>query len=160
MSLKPLYAIHAALVLLLAGGCQSAADREFAEAERDLARWRAESRRLEREPRPVWVGYPAACPVHGSSLRDDVVAIVYGRLEQLPTREFREDPPRLFPLSSMYVAGGCCVGLQHTARVKFCPECRAAEARWMGDVHWPILKRDYPELVELLAAESPGTVPD
>ena len=166
MSVKTRYAISATLVLLLAG-CQAASDREFAAAERelaaverDLARWRAERRRLEWEPRPAWDGYPGACPVHGSPLRDDVVPIVYGRLEQLPVREFREDPVRLFPLESTSVAGGCCVGTQKTARVKFCPGCRAAQASWMSDVYWPIMKRDFPEAVELIAAESPGTVAD
>ena len=51
---------------------------------------RGGARSAEREPFPLWDGYPATCPIHALPLRDDVVPIVYGLQVTLPVREFRD----------------------------------------------------------------------
>jgi len=124
--------IVAALMLVSGAGCQSAADRRRDVAVADAERWLAEDRRQARQdPRPLWDGYPAACPVHGTALREDVVPIVYGRPMIVPGlyRAMRTE----FPLAGSHVSGGCCVGFARRHEVKYCPDCRTAEAKWNRD---------------------------
>jgi hypothetical protein len=126
------FAAAGALVLLVAAGCQSAADRRREAVVADAERWLAEDRRLaKQDPRPLGNGYPAACPVHGTPLREDVVPIVYGAPMIVPelARAMRTE----FPLASTHVSGGCCVGYARRHEVKFCPDCRTAEAKWNRD---------------------------
>jgi hypothetical protein len=95
------------------------------------ARTPADRADLRRAPQPLTDGYPAACPVHGTPLREDVVRIVYGLIgDPLPgTSEARASQ---FPYASPFEWGGCCVwkGQPRRARVMYCPDCRAAQDRW------------------------------
>ena len=73
-------------------------------------------------------GEVATCPVHGVATRTETRAINYG-LYRFP-QGYLEAERELFPLAHTHVGGGCVVGWDKFARVRYCPECREAERAW------------------------------
>lgn len=80
---------------------------------------------------------PKRCGVHGKWLRRDTVPVVYGLIVHPPG--YAEACETNFPNANSYVAGGCTVfpGAAKTARVRYCPDCRAAGEKWNDEHQWP-----------------------
>jgi hypothetical protein len=73
-------------------------------------------------------GEPRECSLHRVQLREDVVPIAYGLIRLSP--EYSK-AARRFPNASTTMGGGCLVGPQRWAKVRFCPECRREQAAWV-----------------------------
>lgn len=71
------------------------------------------------------------CPLHGTALQSGSVRIAYGLIKGLPG--FFEAKKKAFPYANSVVLGGCLVSKDSptTEEVKFCPQCRAAQKRWL-----------------------------
>lgn len=78
--------------------------------------------------RRIWLELQNRCPVHGCFLQLDTVPVRYG-LVRLSER-YRAARFDLFPVAKSEVLGGCVVGSQKTALVRFCQSCRDAEQAW------------------------------
>ena len=68
------------------------------------------------------------CEIHGDRLIEDIVPIEYG-LRFVDHEDL--EASMLFPNAHEVLEGGCIVGPQTYARVKFCPSCRAQKKRWL-----------------------------
>jgi hypothetical protein len=66
--------------------------------------------------------------VHGTRMRAETRPIDYG-LYRFPNGYF-EASQTVFPHANTRVAGGCMVGPDTFARVRYCDECRTAERVW------------------------------
>jgi hypothetical protein len=66
--------------------------------------------------------------VHGTRLRAETRPIDYG-LCRYPDG-YVEASRSVFPLANTHVPGGCLVGPDTFARVRYCDECRKAERAW------------------------------
>ena len=84
-------------------------------------------------------GYDAdttrTCPAHGLSLRDDTVPILYGLPAELVDEGYAETRRELFPYANTWTWGGC-VTIKgelrpRSAKVRYCPQCRANYAPWL-----------------------------
>jgi hypothetical protein len=73
-------------------------------------------------------GTATVCEVHGVPLREDVVAVSFGKPAYYPESE--EARRKEFPHARTSCHGGCMVQEPTRARVRYCPECRKAEAAW------------------------------
>lgn len=71
------------------------------------------------------------CPVHQTKLKHGTVRIGYG-MPPAPPDDYFETMETTFPYSKMIEMGGCVVDddSPDTRYVYFCPDCRAAEAKW------------------------------
>jgi hypothetical protein len=94
--------------------------------------------------------YPRNCEVHGTLLRGDTVDIGYGLPAKIAMRDWLELEKAHFPHANRYVPGGCCSypDSPRLARVKYCPDCRKAEARWWRKEGPGIVARHYPNASE------------
>lgn len=72
------------------------------------------------------------CEVHGVALQTEDVPIMYGLMGAMPG--FYEAQKRAFPHASSVVMGGCIVSDNSPKfqTVKFCPQCRVAQKRWVS----------------------------
>src|SRR5688572_21072703 len=88
--------------------------------------------------------WPRDCPVHQIALRPDTVRISYGFPGEGGVPEWLEAMKTQFPYAETTATGGCCSGpgFPTRARIKYCPECRVAEARWMHS-EFPAIKAKY-----------------
>jgi hypothetical protein len=84
------------------------------------------------------------CQIHRTSLRKDLVEIVYGLLGENP--KYDKVHARLFPHDATWVGGGCVIetnvleyegGYKETlgppmyAEVEYCTKCRAVRTQWL-----------------------------
>ncbi len=68
------------------------------------------------------------CKVHGKMLEEGTAPVRYGLIRPRPS--YLNAKKLGFPNSWLFVLGGCRVGDRREAKVHYCPDCRAAEARW------------------------------
>jgi TonB family protein len=87
------------------------------------------------------------CPVHGLSLKEDKVEIIYGLVMFKPG--YLNAEKRHFPYANTAGYGGCVIHAERNpcngeevllsptfARVLYCPKCRAAKQRWTDAHPW------------------------
>jgi hypothetical protein len=72
--------------------------------------------------------YPERCQVHDVATKADEVPIAYGLMAFQPG--FLEARRSEFPNANSRVVGGCIIMEADRERVRYCDECRKAEASW------------------------------
>ena len=68
------------------------------------------------------------CPVHETPLKTAIIPVSYGILGW--DIEYFDARTTQFPYAQTVLEGGCVQGEETHARVKYCPRCRDARARW------------------------------
>jgi hypothetical protein len=68
------------------------------------------------------------CPIHSCQLEEGSVPLRYGLIRLRP--DYLQAQKTYFPYAKTFMLGGCMIGPQKTATVRFCHECRRAEQSW------------------------------
>jgi hypothetical protein len=92
--------------------------------------------------------YPDRCEVHGKALRGDTVRVGYGLPAKIGMADWVSLAKARFPYAERYMSGGCCppMGFRFAefARIKYCADCRRAEARTWRREGPDLVARHYP----------------